>query len=89
MGRDLLRSFSESKAYAVIRTLYRWMANSTVLSVLDNERVLFGVLAVFVLASVVSVFRSNLGAGIEFLSFALLFVCLAVLIDRFIEPPTE
>lgn len=89
MARDLLRSFSESRAYAAIRMLYRRAANGRLLSLLGTERVLLGILAAFVLASVVSVFRSNLGAGIQFLSFALLFVCLAVLIERFVEPPTE
>ncbi len=89
MDRDRRRSSSESKANAAIRTLYRRAASSRALSVLGDERVLIGALAVSVLASAVSVFRSNPAAGIEFLSFVLVFVPLAVLIDRFLEIPTE
>lgn len=81
--------FFESRIYAVLRTLRRWTATSTLFSLLGSERVLLGGLAGFVLLSVVSVFDSNLGAGVKFLSFALLFVCLAALIDRFVDPPTE
>lgn len=88
MGRDRRRSFSESRAYAAVRTLYRRTAGRF-LSVLGTERVLFGVLAVSVLASAVSVFPSNPAAGIEFLSFALVFVPLAVLIDRLVDAPAE
>lgn len=89
MGRDLLRSLSESRAYAAIRTLYQWAANGRLLSVLGTERGLLGVLTVSILASAVSVFRSNPAASIEFLSFALVFVPLAVLIERFVEVPAE
>ncbi len=89
MGQGRIEPFSESKTYAVVRTLYGWTASSRVLSLLDDERVLFGCLAGFVLASVVAVFRSNLGAGVKFLSFALLFVALAVPIHRLVDPPTE
>lgn len=88
MGRGL-EPFSESRTYDVLQTLHRWTDSSTVISLLGSERVLLGSLAVFVLVSVVSVFRSNLGAGVKFLSFALFFVCLAALIDRFVDPLTE
>jgi|GEM_PF-661259 len=88
MGRGL-EPFSESRTYDALQTLHRWTDSSTVISLLGSERVLLGSLAVFVLVSVVSVFRSNLGAGVKFLSFALFFVCLAALIDRFVDPLTE
>lgn len=89
MDQDRRRSFSESRTYAAVRTFYRRAASSRLLSVLGDERVLFSVLAAFVLASVVSVFRSNLWAGIEFLSFVLVFIPLAVLIDRLVYVPAE
>lgn len=89
MGWSDVEPFSESRTYRAVCTLGRWAEGSAILSALDGERVLFGALGVLVLASVVSVFRSNLGAGVQFLSFALAFVCIAALTQRFVDTGGE
>ncbi|QLH81403.1 hypothetical protein [Halosimplex pelagicum] len=89
MGRPDIEPFSESATYRVVRTLRRWAEGSVLLSRLDGERVLSGALAALVLLSVVSVFRSNLGSGVKFLSFALVFVAVAALTERFLYPDAE
>lgn len=85
----ILESIPESKTYRIVRTARRWAADSTVISLLGRERVLAGLAGVFVLVSVVSVFRSNLGSGVKFLSFLLLFVAVSLLAERAIDPPTD
>lgn len=85
----ILESIRESKTYRIARTARRWAAGSLVLSLLGRERVLAGLIGVFVLGSVVSVFGSNLGSGVKFLSFLLLFAAIALLAERVVDPPTE
>ncbi|WP_135366152.1 hypothetical protein [Halosimplex halophilum] len=89
MGRRDIEPFSESATYRVARTLRRWAEGSVLLSRLDGERALSAALAAVVLVSVASVFRSNLGAGVKFLSFALVFVSVAALTERFLYPEAE
>lgn len=89
MGSAIVDSISESRTYRVAVTLRRWVADSATASLLERERVLVGALALIVLVSAGSVFRSNLGAGVKFLSFALLFACLAWLTARFLDPLEE
>ncbi|WP_436932513.1 hypothetical protein [Halosimplex halobium] len=86
--RDI-EPFSESATYRVLRTLRRWAEGSVLLSRLGGERALFAALAAVVLLSVVSVFGSNLGAGVKFLSFALVFVSVAALTERYLYPEAE
>lgn len=81
--------FTESATYRVVRTLRRWTTSSALLSRLDAERALFGILGAVVLVSVASVFRSNLGAGVKFLSFALVFVCVAWATSRAVDPGAD
>lgn len=85
----LLETIRQSKTYRIARTARRWAAGSIVLSLLGRERVLAGLVGAVVLLSVASVFRSNLGSGVKFLSFLLLFVAIALLTERVVEPPTE
>ncbi|QLH76973.1 hypothetical protein HZS55_06540 [Halosimplex rubrum] len=89
MARIDVEPFSESATYRAVRTLGRWAEGSVLFAHLDGERVLFGALAALVVVSVGSVFRSNLGSGVKFLSFALVFVCLAALTARFVDPGAE
>jgi hypothetical protein len=89
MARRDIEPFSESATYRAVRTLRRWAEGIVLLGRLDGERVLFGALAALVLVSVGSVFRSNLGSGVKFLSFALVFVCLAALTERVLDPGPE
>lgn len=88
-GMGVLEFVSESKTYRMLRTVRRWAANSVVLSVLGRERVQAGLVSAFALASVASVFATDLGAGVQFLSFLLLFVGLSLLAARVVDPPTD
>jgi len=83
------RGRSESRIQSVVGTLQRWTESSVLLARLGPTGLLSTLLAGFTLASVVFVYQSNLGAGVKFLSFALLFVAVATLVQRVVEPPTE
>lgn len=85
----ILEAIPESRTYRIVRTARRWAAGSVVLSLLGRERVLAGLVGGFVLLSAVSVFRSNLGSGVKFLSFLLLFAAIALLVERIVDPPME
>ena len=78
-----------SRLASVVETLARWTESSVLCAVLTPTRLLTGVLGSAVLVSVVAVYRSQLGAGVKFLSFALLFVAIAALVGRVVEPPAE
>lgn len=80
---------SESRIYGVVRTLRRWTDSSVVLSWLGPTGLLSALVGAFVLASVAFVYQSNLGAGVKFLSFALLFAGVAALVQRLVDPPAE
>ena len=80
---------SDSRVYGVVRTLRRWTETSVLLSRLGVSGLLTAFVGAVGLASVVFVYRSNLGAGIKFLSFALLFVGVAALVERLVEEPAE
>jgi len=83
---DALR---ESRAYCALRTLRRWADDSVVCSAVVDERVLKGLVAVFVVGSVLSVLASNLGAGVKFLSFLLVFAVLGGATARRLGPGGE
>jgi len=83
---DALR---ESRAYRALRTLRRWADDSVVCSAVVDERVLKGLVAVFVVGSVLSVLASNLGAGVKFLSFLLVFAVLGGATARRLDPGGE
>lgn len=85
----LAETFRQSVIGRALLTLRRWAGTSTVVAVLASERVLATALAGFVVLSVVSVFASNLGAGVKFLSFLLTFVVVAALTYRVLDPPAE
>lgn len=89
VAMGLLELIWKSKTYRLARTARRWAAGSVVLSLLGQERALAGLVSVFVLGSVASIFRSNLGSGVKFLSFLLLFVGIALLTERVVDPPTD
>jgi hypothetical protein len=89
MDRGDVEPFSESVTNRVLRTLRRWAAGSVLLSRVGRERALLATLLVVVLVSVASVFGSNLGSGVKFLSFALVFVCLAALVERVVDPGSD
>jgi len=80
---------SDSRVYGVVRTLRRWTATSVVVSRLGVSGLLTAAVGAFGLASVVFVYRSNLGAGIKFLSFALLFLGVAAVVQRLVDEPSD
>lgn len=85
----LAETFRQSAIGRLASTLRRWARTSTVVALLASERLLAVVLGGFVLLSVVSVFASNLGSGVKFLSFLVLFVAVAAVTHRFVDPPSE
>jgi hypothetical protein len=80
---DIVR---DSKSYQILTRLREWASGSTTLRLLNDERVLAGLLGVFVLFSLIRILASDLHTTVKFLSFALMFVVLAALTWDYTEP---
>lgn len=78
-----------SRTYRALVTLRRWAAGSVTARLGGSERVLRAAVGAVVLASVVSVLGSNLGAAVKFLSFLLAFALVAAVVRPFADPPAE
>lgn len=83
---DIIRN---SKTYAVVQQVQKWAAESTLAKLLNDERVLVGLLGLFVLFSLVRILASSMHVTVKFLSFALLFVVLAALTWNYTKPLTD
>jgi hypothetical protein len=81
----IVRALRDSRLYRGLCTLQRWAEHSVVVATLGDERVLKALVAVFVVGSVLSVLASNLGAGLKFLSFLLVFAVLGSATKRRLE----
>lgn len=89
MAGRILEAVANSRTYRVAETVRGWAADSVTAALLAKERVQLAGLGLIVVVSVASVLGSNLGAGVKFLSFALLFVGLAWVTARFVDPPGD
>lgn len=96
MGPNPVAVIKNSLLYRVSAQIVEWAEESLVVRalnllarVLDNERVLVGLLGVGLLASIVRILSSGLHVTIQFLSFALLFVVLAAVTWNYTEPLTD
>lgn len=78
-----------SMVYRATMQVRQWAAESTVVRLLNDERVLVGLLGLFLLFSLVRVLTSGMHVTIKFLSFALLFVTIAALTWNYTEPLTN
>lgn len=86
MGSRVDEAIERSVTYRAICLLRQWSASSTACRLLATDRVLVGVLGLFLLLSLVRVLTSTMGAPVKFLSFALLFVLLAALTWNYTDP---
>lgn len=84
--RDVLES---SLLYRLAERLHRWAQGSLLVRLLNDERVLVGLLGGFLLISLVRILSSGLHVTVQFLSFALLFVVLVALTWNYTQPPTN
>jgi hypothetical protein len=89
MGSSPLEVIKNSLLYRVSAQVSEWAEESLLVRVLDDERVLVGLLSVGLLASIVRILSSGLHVTVRFLSFALLFVVLAAVTWNYTEPLTQ
>ena len=86
MGAEPADVIKNSLLYRSVATLYRWSQGSVLIRLLNDERVLIGGLALFLIASLLRVLASDVHVAIQFMSFALLFVVLLAITWRYTEP---
>lgn len=86
---DFIGVVRESWIYRVTARLRRWARGSTTVALMTDERFQQGAIALVLLASLVSVFRSDADAAVKFLSFALLFVLTVVVTWSLTDPLAE
>jgi hypothetical protein len=75
-----------SRTYQVVLRIRRWADGSILVRLLTDERVLTGLLGLFILLSLIRILASDMHASIKFLSFALMFVVLTALTWNYTEP---
>ncbi len=85
----VLEIVQNSRLYGMVAQIRRWFQHSAIVGLVTNTRVQEGIIALILLVSLVSVFRSNTNAAIKFLSFALLFVVTVVVTWSLTDPITE
>jgi len=83
---DFRKVIRRSRLYRVLRPLSGYVSNSLLYGLLEDSRVLAGLILVFVLASVVRILLSNMSDSVRFLSFAVMFFILAGLVRNIVRP---
>lgn len=86
---DLVMVVRESMLYRSLARLRKWSRHSRAVAIMTSERFQEAVIAVVLLASSVSIFRSDANAAVKFLSFALLFVLTVVVTWSLTDPFSE
>ena len=86
MNRRLIEIIRGSLLYRVLSRLAAWGSESRIVALLNDERVLAGLLGVLLVASLIRILTSGLHVTVQFLSFALLFIVLAALTWNYTEP---
>ena len=72
--------------YQALSKLVTWSGESRIVALLNDERVLVGLLGAGLVVSLVRILSSGLHVTVQFLSFALLFVVLAAVTWNYTEP---
>ena len=85
-GRAMLEG---SAVYRGCRTLWRWGEHSTVVQLLNDERVLFAGAFVFVAFSILRILISGLHVAVKFMSFLVFAVALVVLVWPYTKPLSD
>lgn len=78
-----------SLLYRLVVLFRQWSQHSLLVRILNDERVLVGGLALFLVFSLVRVLSSGVHVAIQFLSFALLFIALAAVTWNYTEPLSD
>ena len=86
MGVEPVDVIKKSLLYQSVVTIYRWSQGSMFVRLLNEERVLIGGLALFLIASLLRVLASDIHVVIQFTSFALLFIVLLAITWQYTEP---
>ncbi len=86
MGAEPVVVIKKSLLYQSVVTIYRWSQGSMFVRLLNDERVLIGGLALFLIASLLRVLASDIHVAIQFTSFALLFIVLLAITWQYTEP---
>lgn len=83
---DVVALIKQSKTYQIWSRIRQWVKQSTVGSLLTDERVLSVAIGLFLLLSVVRVLSSSMDEPVKFLSFIVLFVVLVVVTWNVTDP---
>ena len=86
MEGRLIEIIRGSAIYRALSKLVEWSSESRIAALLNDERVLVGLLGAGLVASLVRILSSGLHVAVQFLSFALLFVVLAAVTWNYTEP---
>lgn len=86
---EVVRVVRDSQIYRAVARVREWSRHSTAVAIVTSERFQQAVIAVVLLASSVSIFRSDANAAVKFLSFALLFVVTVVVTWSLTDPLAE
>lgn len=89
MTPDPTTVLKNSVIYRLVEQLREWAQGSVVVKLLNDERVLVGLLGGFLLVSLIRVLSSSLHVTVQFLSFVLLFVVLVALTWGYTKPLTN
>lgn len=86
MSAEPVDVIKNSLLYRSLAQVYDWSQGSVIIRLLNDERVLVGGLALFLLVSLLRVLASDIHVAIQFLSFALLFIVLLAITWQYTEP---
>lgn len=86
MGLELVEVFKQSMTYKGLSRIREWTEKSTVVRLINDERVLITAIVIFLLLSLGRVLTSSMDAPVKFLSFALLFVVIIALTWNYTDP---
>lgn len=84
-----LEIIKKSVLYRASAQIVAWANKSYIISLLNDQRVLVGILGGMLILSLLRILSSGLHVAIQFFSFALLFVVLAAVTWQYTEPFTN
>ena len=83
---DIRSIVRQSTLYRLLRQRSQYVTNSFFYQLLKDSRSLAGLLLLFVFGSVVRILLSNMTASVKFLSFTVMFLVIAWLVQNIIRP---
>jgi hypothetical protein len=83
---DIRSIVRRSMLYRLLRQRRHYVTNSMFYQILKDSRSLTGLILLFVFGSIVRILLSSMTVVVKFLSFAVMFIILAWLVQNIISP---